>query len=203
MSNKPTKRAKQLQASAAPKSAAAANSAELEPASAAEIQPAANTTAALEPPPSSPLRGTSGNAPPNTSKFPAKSPAKSPARVTKNSSKPPSLVGASVVEVVEYTAEDGGSPSEEGGSTLQATTAKASKKRKVDNSAAHNVGSSSSETARVREKIDRLGDFANHLDHSDDESKMVRMRMRTVWRLNFVSSFLLQVNRLNCPLSRI
>ncbi len=124
MPNKPTKRAKQLQASAALKSAAAANSAELEPASAAEIQPAANMTAALEPPPSSPLRGTSGNAPPNTSK----SPAKSLARVTKNSNKPPSSVGVSAVEVVEYTVEDGGSPSEQGGSTLQATTAEASKK---------------------------------------------------------------------------
>ncbi len=75
------------------------------------------------------------------------------------------------MEVVESTAKDGWSPSEEGGSTLQATTAEASKKRKVDNSAADNVRSSSSETARVRKIIDRLVDFAKHLDDSDDEEK--------------------------------
>jgi hypothetical protein len=134
MSTKRTKRAKQLQATAALKLAATANSAELERATAAEIQPAANTTAALQPPPSSPQRGTSDNAPPSTSKSPAKSPAKSsaqfPARVTKNSNKPPSPVRASAVKVVASTAEDGGSPSEEGDSTLQATTAEASKKMK-------------------------------------------------------------------------
>ncbi len=63
------------------------------------------------------------------------------------------------------------SPSEQGRSTLQATTAEASKKWRVDNSAADNVRSSSSETARVRKKFDRLGDFANHLNHSDDEEQ--------------------------------
>ncbi len=162
----PSKRAKQLQ-----KFGAAAASAELQRATAAKIAPAENTMATVHPTPCSPQRGTSGNAPPSTSSSPAKSPAKSPARITKNSNKPTpaadnvgSPVGASVGEVVNSTAEDGTS-------TLEATTAEALKKRKLEKSATENVGSSSSVLGRVRNKINRLGEFVTHVDDSDGEGE--------------------------------
>ena len=47
----------------------------------------------------------------------------------------------------------------------------ASKKRKTDQSATDCVGSSSSSTGRVRNKVNRLGDFEQHLDDSDGEEK--------------------------------
>ena len=45
------------------------------------------------------------------------------------------------------------------------------KKRKIDKSATDSVGSSSSSTGRVRNPINRLGDFENHMDESDDAEK--------------------------------
>ena len=118
-------------------------------ASAREKMPAAE-----EQPPSSPTT--------SQAKSVARSPAQSPGRLTKNSNKPTG--GGSTVE-------DGGSMTEEGGSTLQATTAEASKKRKIDKSAADNVGSSSSQTGRVRREVDRLGNFSSQDHNSDEDGK--------------------------------
>jgi hypothetical protein len=53
----------------------------------------------------------------------------------------------------------------------EATTEMASKKRKIDKTATDSVGSSLSSTGRVRNPINRLGDFENHIDESDDEEK--------------------------------
>ena len=80
-------------------------------------------------------------------KSPAQSPGPSPGRATRNSNKP-TYVGST-----------------------EATTEMASKKRKTDQSATDCVGSSSSSTGRVRNKVNRLGDFAQHLDVSDGEEK--------------------------------
>ena len=110
--------------------------------------------AAEEQPPSSPTT--------SQAKSVARSPAQSPGRLTKNSNKPTG--GGSTVE-------DGGSMTEEGGSTLQGTTAEASKKRKIDKSAADNVGSSSSQTGRVRREVDRLGNFSSQDHNSDEDGK--------------------------------
>ena len=114
--------------------------------------------AAEEQPPSSPTTSPAKS----VAKSPAKSQGQSPGRLTKNSNKPTG--GGSTVE-------DGGSMTEEGGSTLQATTAEASKKRKIDKSAADNVGSSSSQTGRVRREVDRLGNFSSQDHNSDEDGK--------------------------------
>ncbi len=122
----------------------AAKSAEVQSGKSAEVQV---PKSAEVPPPSSPQ--------PSTAKSPAQSPGPSPGRATKNSNKPTYV----------------GSTAEEGGSTSEATTEMASKKRKIDKSATDCVGSSSSSTGRVRNQVNRLGNFAPHLDESDGEEK--------------------------------
>ena len=144
---KPSKGA--AQAAASLQFAADATSSEIQRATAIEIIRLAAVAAtarekmpaAEEQPPSSPPTS------------PATSQGQSPGRQTKNSNKPTS----------------GGSTDEDGGSTDK-TTPEASKKRKIDKSSADNVGSSSSQTGRVRKQVDRLGNFAAQ-DHTGDEEE--------------------------------
>lgn len=154
---KPSKGAAQQQAAASLKFAADATSSEIQRATAIEIIRLAAVAAtarekmpaAEEQPPSSPPTSPAKS----VATSPATSQGQSPGRQTKNSNKPTS----------------GGSTDEDGGSTDK-TTAEASKKRKIDKSSADNVGSSSSQTGRVRKQVDRLGNFAAQ-DHTSDEEE--------------------------------
>ena len=122
----------------------AAKSAEVQAAKSAEVQAAKSAEVQA---------AKSAEVPPpsspqtSTAKSPAQSPGPSPGRATRNSNKP-TYVGST-----------------------EATTEMASKKRKTDQSATDYVGSSSSATGRVRNKVNRLGDFEQHLDESDGEEK--------------------------------
>ena len=154
---KPSKGAAQQQAAASLKFAADATSSEIQRATAIEIIRLAAVAAtarekmpaAEEQPPSSPPTSPAKS----VATSPATSQGQSPGRQTKNSNKPTS----------------GGSTDEDGGSTDK-TTPEASKKRKIDKSSADNVGSSSSQTGRVRKQVDRLGNFAAQ-DHTGDEEE--------------------------------